>query len=69
MFDKIGLYDMSRSLLQAFAQEFGSVNCRELTGYDLTSPEGLEALQSGELAERCLRFVEFCAGEMAARLT
>ena len=37
-----------------FEQEYGSVNCKEIIGYDVSTPEGLQgALDSGKMTEFC----------------
>lgn len=37
-----------------FLEEFESVDCRDLIGYDVSTPEGLQAaLDSGKLVEYC----------------
>lgn len=51
---------------QRFTQEFGTVVCKELIGYDVSTPEGLQgALDSGKmigycpgLAEKVINIVE-----------
>jgi C_GCAxxG_C_C family probable redox protein len=43
--------------MRDFAAEFGSLRCRELTGYDLTTPEGHDAFLKSGTNERCQEFV------------
>ena len=45
-------------MLEAFAREFGSTNCRELTGCDFRTEEGRRAFQENHVAERCRDYVE-----------
>ena len=52
-------------LLAAFAREFGSVNCRELTGYDFRDPGAHhDFIQSGIWRTACLHQIEFALTEM-----
>lgn len=44
---------------QKFLQEFKTVECKELIGYDVSTPEGLQgAMDSGKLIEYCPCLVE-----------
>jgi C_GCAxxG_C_C family probable redox protein len=54
----VAAYTLTRQFLAAFAQEFGSTNCRELTGCDLGTPEGQRAYQENHVAQRCRGYVE-----------
>jgi C_GCAxxG_C_C family probable redox protein len=51
----------SRKALQDFAQrfavEFGALRCRDLTGFDLTTPEGHDAFVKAGGAAKCRDFV------------
>ncbi len=55
-------YRLSREVLSAFEKEFGSINCRELTGCDLTTEAGRRAFEEGGVFARCQRYVESAAG-------
>ncbi len=44
-----------------FVKTFGSCKCRELTGVDLKTPQGLEAYQSRIHEERCNHIVAWSA--------
>ena len=49
-----------QGLLAAFADEFGSVDCRRLTGYDFRDPGAHDAfIQGGIWRTTCLRQIEF----------
>jgi C_GCAxxG_C_C family probable redox protein len=51
---------LSGDLLRAFREEMGSLYCRELTGFDLSTPEGLKQFLSSDVPVRvCLRAVGF----------
>lgn len=44
---------------QKFTEEFGTVYCKELIGYDVSTPEGLQgALDSGKMIGYCPQLVE-----------
>ena len=51
-------YALTRRLLEAFAEEFGSTSCRELTGCDLRTEEGRRAFEENRVALRCRGYVE-----------
>ena len=40
---------LSGEFLRAFREEMGSLYCRELTGIDLSTPEGLQAFRSSDV--------------------
>jgi C_GCAxxG_C_C family probable redox protein len=41
-------------LKERFTEEFGTVECKEIIGFDVSTPEGLQAaLDSGKLVEYC----------------
>jgi C_GCAxxG_C_C family probable redox protein len=42
---------------QRFSAEFGALRCRDLTGFDLATPEGHEAFVKAGGNETCRRFV------------
>jgi len=48
-------YAPAQRLYRGFQQEMGSTLCRELTGIDLSTPEGLQQLYSSDVPQRvCL---------------
>ncbi len=52
--------ELSGEFLRAFREEMGSLHCRELTGIDLSTPEGLQAFLGSDVPVRvCLRAVGF----------
>ena len=54
----------SAEFLRAFRDEMGTINCRELTGFDLSTPEGLQAFRKSDVPMRvCLRAVGFAYDE------
>jgi C_GCAxxG_C_C family probable redox protein len=69
-FDRDKLYEISRSLVLSFTEEFGSSGCRELIGVDLTDKaDRKRALEERVFIEKCARFVEYCADEVVNRLS
>lgn len=51
-------YRVVQKFLRQFEEEFGSTNCRDLTGYDLTTPEGLQGYLESDQPERCRGYCE-----------
>jgi C_GCAxxG_C_C family probable redox protein len=54
-----------QELMRGFAGAFGTRRCLDLTGYDLSTPEGHEAFGESEARKRCADYV----GWMCDRLT
>jgi len=51
---------LSGEFLRLFREEMGSLNCRELTGIDLSTPEGLAQFRASDVPVKvCLRAVGF----------
>ena len=51
-------YAMVEDLIEHFEEKFGSTNCRDLTGVDLGSPEGLAKFREKKQLENCLDYAE-----------
>ena len=50
---------------RGFEQEFGSAECRALTGYDFSQPGGREKFQAdAEARRRCRSYVEFAVRKL-----
>jgi C_GCAxxG_C_C family probable redox protein len=49
--------DQLKAILRDFAEEFGSRRCRELTGYDLSDPEGMATFKASDIRSRCTDYV------------
>jgi hypothetical protein len=45
--------DALKKNIRDFTAEFGACRCRELTGYDLSTPEGMEAFRKSDIRARC----------------
>jgi C_GCAxxG_C_C family probable redox protein len=55
---------MTRRFLDRFRDEMGSLHCRELTGFDLSTAEGLQAFRKSDVRINvCLRAVGFAYDE------
>ena len=51
-------YTLIRELISRFEQQYGSVNCRQLTGCDLATDAGQQYFNENQLLDNCLQFVE-----------
>ena len=49
--------DLLKALLRDFTGEFGTRRCAELTGHDLSTPEGMELFKKSDIRERCSLYV------------
>ena len=59
---KLKLYKKVIILINDFKDEFGTVDCRELTGCDLLTEEGLAKFAEKKIHEEvCPKYVEFAA--------
>lgn len=59
---KEAAYAKVRTLMKRFADEHGSTECRVLTGYDLSTPDGhAAAIAAGVFTEKCPAFVRSAA--------
>lgn len=55
---KESIYRLVREFSEAFTAMHGSIECRELLGLDISTPDGFkQAADSGVFRERCPRFV------------
>lgn len=54
-------YEAVDRFYSAFATEFGTCKCRELTGLDLKTDEGRAAYQARIHSERCAKIVSWAA--------
>jgi C_GCAxxG_C_C family probable redox protein len=50
-------YALVAELVRAFRERFGTINCRELTGCDLGTEEGVRAFRENNVGERCASYV------------
>ena len=49
-------YSLARRFMSAFEQEMGAIDCRALTGFDLSTEEGVQQYRSSDVPIRvCLR--------------
>ena len=64
-------YDATRRFVEAFASRFGSRECTQLTGCDLSTPEGRAAYPHSDARQRCSEYVRWaseCASALALGL-
>ena len=54
-------YAIVRKFIEIFESEFGSTNCRQLTGCDLGTQEGQKKFYSGDQMEKCKDYTEEAA--------
>jgi len=48
-------YALAQEFRRRFEDEMGTISCRELTGVDLTTPEGLQRFRSSDLPKTVCR--------------
>jgi C_GCAxxG_C_C family probable redox protein len=51
-------YTLTQKLISLFERQYGSVNCRQLIGCDLTTEAGQRAFLENHLMERCLQYAQ-----------
>jgi C_GCAxxG_C_C family probable redox protein len=51
--------------MKGFAEKFGSCRCLDLTGYDLSTPEGFAAFKMSEAHDQCPVYVAWMMDEIA----
>jgi C_GCAxxG_C_C family probable redox protein len=51
-------YTLTQELISRFEQKYGSLNCRQLIGCDLTTEAGQRYFMENHLMERCLQYAE-----------
>lgn len=59
-------YRMAEEFMQAFQKRHGATLCRELIGYDISTPEGLQAAREQEIFARVCPAIVKGAAEMLA---
>jgi C_GCAxxG_C_C family probable redox protein len=62
------LSDRLKALIRGFDQEFGALRCRDLTGYDLSTAEGLKVFHESEDRHRCVDFVGWACDRLTPLL-
>jgi len=62
-------FEATASLLDGFREKFGSIDCRDLTGFDLTSRAELKAFYRTKVKEkRCSLFMGWALDEISRHL-
>lgn len=59
--DHTPTYEVVQRFLSAFKTRFGSINCPDLTGCDLSTPEGRAKFRAEKVSVRCADFVTVAA--------
>jgi C_GCAxxG_C_C family probable redox protein len=59
------VYEKVQQFLQAFEEEYMSINCLELTGCDLSKEEGRQAFAEKNMMEQCRQFTGRAASLVA----
>lgn len=60
---KARMYEKTRHYLDQFRARFGSIECRDLLGFDLSTPEGQQQAKTPGAFDCCDRFV-YTAAEL-----
>ena len=66
--DKPPLPERLQALMRGFAEEFGALRCRDLTGHDISTPEGRKVFHESEVAHRCTDFVGWACDRLTPLL-
>jgi len=59
---KLKTYTLIRQAAEMFAKRTGAVNCRDLLGFDLSTPEGKQQAAKEGAFEICTDLVKYAAG-------
>ena len=60
---KLKTYEVARRFMERFTDRHGHLKCRDLLGYDLSTPEGRRAVAERRLHETlCVKLVQDAAG-------
>ncbi len=57
-------YELIRLFAERFRKELGSLNCRELLGFDLNTEEGRQSIKDNNLTEKVCRQCVRCAAQL-----
>ena len=64
---KVTMYNTASDLWAKFEAEYGTVNCKELTGCDMMTPEGAEEFAAKDMHNTlCHKFVLWCVEQVIA---
>ena len=61
-------YRISEEFVQAFQERYGAILCRELIGFDVSTPEGLQAAREGKVFDSVCPGLVNGAAEMLAEI-
>jgi C_GCAxxG_C_C family probable redox protein len=60
--------DQLKALIRDFGSEFRARSCADLTGHDLSTPEGRELFMKSEIREKCSNYVGWVCDRLAPLL-
>ena len=60
--------DRIQALMREFTEQFGALRCRDLTGFDLSSPETRDAFHQSDVSRRCADYVGWACDRLAPLL-
>ena len=58
---KLSTYTLIRQAAEMFAKRTGALNCRDLLGFDLSTPEGKEQAAKEDAFEICADLIKYAA--------
>ncbi|MGE5454844.1 MAG: C-GCAxxG-C-C family protein [Methylocystaceae bacterium] len=58
------VYQLARTFKQNFEANHGSITCRDLLGHDISTPEGQQKVETGDLHEKICRELVKSAAEI-----
>ena len=57
-----------KELIRDFEQEFGACSCRELTGHDIRTPEGMQTFRKSEASQQCPLYISWMCDRLLPML-
>jgi len=51
-------YTAVEKMIGRFEEKFGSINCKELTGCDLGTKEGMDSFMANKVMDKCKNYTE-----------
>ncbi len=64
---KQNTYDIVKNAADQFEKQYGSVNCRDLLGFDLSTPQGKEQAKKTGSFDICTNLIR-CAAQIAEEI-
>lgn len=66
--NRAAVTDALQQFMRDFELEFGAVTCRELTGYDISTPEKYREARAAKALDRCPEYVSWACDRLATIL-